>query len=273
MPNRILRESVRTSPTVDSLSESAEVLFYRLITVADDFGRFEADPRILRSMCFPLRVDYMTTETMVTLYGELAAAGLVRTYHVNGKTFGQFVTWGKYQRVRAAKSKYPEPPIQATSPTDDSNLPSTADIGGQPPSNVPVFVFESRNTRVEGERASANAWKSPLPQKFVLTPEMRQVSAKHGLRTTPEAEFEKFCAYHRDKGTTSASWESAWESWCIKSHEFKGPSRSSSPPSRHVASAAEIEAFTAKQAAEFNQRAKEENEREAAAAKNKERIL
>lgn len=273
VPNRILRESIRTSPTVDLLSASAEVLFYRMITVADDYGRFEADPRILRSMCFPLRVDCMTTAAVEALYAELEAAGLVSTYTVNAKKFGVFATWGKYQRVRAAKSKFPEPPIQAASPTDDGGLPSPAvkcpqpaDIGGQPPPNAPVF--ESRNTRVESEKASA------LPPSFSLTPKLLQTATKHGLRM-PEKEFATFCSHHRAKGSMFACWESAWGNWCSRSHKFEGPSRPSSrspgPPMRHVASVAEVEAFAAKQAAEFEQRAKAETERYEAADKNKER--
>ena len=38
MPNRILKESICTSESLVGLSAEAEVLFYRLIVKADDFG-------------------------------------------------------------------------------------------------------------------------------------------------------------------------------------------------------------------------------------------
>lgn len=46
MPNRIIRDKCRTSISLDKLSFGAECMFWRLTTVADDYGRFEADARI-----------------------------------------------------------------------------------------------------------------------------------------------------------------------------------------------------------------------------------
>lgn len=39
MPNRILKESITTSETLDSLSAEEERLFYRLLVICDDYGR------------------------------------------------------------------------------------------------------------------------------------------------------------------------------------------------------------------------------------------
>ena len=41
MPNRILKESICRSEEIDSLSWFEEVLFYRLIVICDDFGRYD----------------------------------------------------------------------------------------------------------------------------------------------------------------------------------------------------------------------------------------
>ena len=40
MPSRILKESICTSESLAYLSAEAEVLFYRLIVKADDFGLY-----------------------------------------------------------------------------------------------------------------------------------------------------------------------------------------------------------------------------------------
>jgi hypothetical protein len=126
MPSRIIRECCRTSPTLDQISGDAERLFWRLTTVADDFGRFEADPRILISACFPLRIGSIKPATISKWFSELEACGLVRTFADNGRRYGFFLTWAKHQRVRAVKSKYPEPP----------KLGKPADIRGHPLSNA-----------------------------------------------------------------------------------------------------------------------------------------
>ncbi len=40
MPSRILKESICTSENLATISAEAEVLFYRLIVKADDFGLY-----------------------------------------------------------------------------------------------------------------------------------------------------------------------------------------------------------------------------------------
>lgn len=55
MPSRIIKESICTSDEIDKLSAFAEVFFYRLIVNCDDYGRFDARPKILGSRLFPLR--------------------------------------------------------------------------------------------------------------------------------------------------------------------------------------------------------------------------
>ncbi len=124
MPNRMLRESIRTSPTLAQLSHGAERLFVRLLTFADDYGRFDADPAVVLGACMPRLMGAVKRHHVVTWLGEMVSVGLVRTYSSGGKPFGMFITWGRHQRIRAMQSKYPPP--------------TSADIGGHPLSNVPV---------------------------------------------------------------------------------------------------------------------------------------
>lgn len=55
MPNRILKESIRTSDSINELSWFEEVLFYRLIVSCDDYGRFDGRVAIIKGTCFPLK--------------------------------------------------------------------------------------------------------------------------------------------------------------------------------------------------------------------------
>jgi hypothetical protein len=136
MPNRMIRESCRTSETLDRLSDGAERLFWRLTTVADDYGRFEADPRVLLAHCFPLKVGLLKVSAVGRLFRELVICGLVTTYDGGGKRLGFFTTWDKHQRIRAQHSKYPPP--------------SSDNICQQTTADVPVVVVEVTE-ETEGE--------------------------------------------------------------------------------------------------------------------------
>jgi hypothetical protein len=134
MPNRILKESICTSPTIELLDEAEEVFWHRLIVQLDDHGRFDARPAVLRSRCFPLRLERVTEEMVMEWLLKFARVGLIRLYEVDDRPYLEARTWRKHQQVRAATSKFPQPPAT------DSN-------GQQALADVPVFVFENRNRK------------------------------------------------------------------------------------------------------------------------------
>lgn len=108
MPNRILKDSICTSPTIDVLSRDAEVFFYRLIVQCDDYGRMDARLPILRAKCYPLQIDKVTERSIDKWLKELVDAALVTLYVVDGQTYLQMATWDRHQQVRAKRSKYPD---------------------------------------------------------------------------------------------------------------------------------------------------------------------
>ena len=110
MPNRDIKESCRTSDSLAQLSHGAERLFWRLTTVADDFGRFEARASVLRASCFPVLLDRVREADVKRWTEELVKAGMVGLYLSDGKPLGFFTNWSKHQRTRAKNSKWPEPP-------------------------------------------------------------------------------------------------------------------------------------------------------------------
>ena len=137
MPNRIIRESICTSESIDCLSWFEEVLFYRLIVSCDDFGRYDGRAAIIKNRLFPLK-ENLTLKTVENALHGLASAGLVTLYTSQGKRFLYLPTWGKYQNQRAKESKYPEP----VEPTQADEI-----ICKQMNADVPVF--ENRESRIE----------------------------------------------------------------------------------------------------------------------------
>jgi len=106
MPNRIIKESAFLSEKVASLSDFEFRLWVGLITQADDAGRGDARPAIIKGRIFALR-DRTTQKDIDVALRNLAAVGCVSLYTVGGKPYFQFPNWAKHQRVRDAKPKYP----------------------------------------------------------------------------------------------------------------------------------------------------------------------
>ena len=110
MPNRIIKESICRSDTIDSLSWFEEILFYRLIVVCDDYGRFDGRGAIIKGSCFPLKD--VTAKQIDESLSKLVSVGLVRVYEAQGRPYLQMSTWEKHQQIRAKKSKFPSPDEQ-----------------------------------------------------------------------------------------------------------------------------------------------------------------
>lgn len=106
MPTRFIKESCRSSRNLDKLSDFEERLFWRLITTADDYGRFMADPELVRAACFPYRT--LSVEKVSDALKGLQSHHLITLYTVEDRDYGQFVTFEKHQgKARSKKSKYP----------------------------------------------------------------------------------------------------------------------------------------------------------------------
>lgn len=110
MPNRVLREGILDSDAVNSLSWPGEVFYRRLMSVVDDYGRFDARPAVLRSRLYPLKLAAVSESDVSSWLAECQRAGLVRLYSEpeSGK---QYLLFQKFnQHVRAKVSKFPDPP-------------------------------------------------------------------------------------------------------------------------------------------------------------------
>lgn len=150
MPNRIIKESICTSDTIDRLSPEEEVFFYRLIVNCDDFGRMDARPQILRAKCFPLRLDQVDDCTIIDWLYKLEEVGLVQLYEIDKKKYIQVVTWNDHQQIRAKKSKFPAP---------DDGLKSSDINCDQMRANVPVIQSNPIQSEYESESES-----NPIPE-------------------------------------------------------------------------------------------------------------
>jgi hypothetical protein len=153
MPNRILREGILTSERVNALDWDAEVFYRRLMSVVDDFGRYTANPKLLRAALYPLQIEKVRDANIAKWLDACVEAGLVRVYAQSGasgdrcgnqstasadrsggdKRYLEMLDFR--QQVRAKESKYPHPPADAQHMyskcvADELQMPADAHLGG-----------------------------------------------------------------------------------------------------------------------------------------------
>jgi len=109
MPNRVLHAGLLTSKRWNRCSWIAQSAYVRLLTLVDDFGRYEADPVILKSHLFPLHVEpAVTVELVLDIINEWVKEDLLEIYLKEEDIFLQLKRWKN--TPRAKNSRYPNPP-------------------------------------------------------------------------------------------------------------------------------------------------------------------
>lgn len=143
MPNRIIKESLCSSEKISALTDFEFRLWIGLITQADDTGRGDARPAIIKGHVFPLRDRITVKDISGALHG-LAAKGCISLYEIDGRSYFWFPSWAKHQRIRDAKPKFPAPPSEE--PLAEAENESPLDFAA---------------TRGNSRRTAANRGESP----------------------------------------------------------------------------------------------------------------
>src|SRR6185369_2654558 len=135
MPNRILREGINESEAVNKLSMEGELFYRRLMSVVDDFGRFEANPIILASRLFALQPKRWTAAKISAALKECSRVmitpdePLVLCYTVSGK---QFLQMNRFRQRTRSQSKYPDPETLVASQENTSPDAARSSVSSPP---------------------------------------------------------------------------------------------------------------------------------------------
>ena len=107
MPTRILRDGINSSARINRLSTGAEILYRRLMSVADDYGRYYANPATIRGACWPTHPSPPCEQTVDNLLTECTQGTkpLISIYVVDGCRYLQITDFN--QKIRS-KSKFPD---------------------------------------------------------------------------------------------------------------------------------------------------------------------
>lgn len=114
---RMLHKNICTSEKLAKVSDGAEALYYHIMTLTDDYGRYFANPYILKDTCYPMR-DISTDEIRRRLE-ELAMVrgsdpkdkdGLITFYESNKVLYLEIVRFSEFQLLRSDRPKFSEFP-------------------------------------------------------------------------------------------------------------------------------------------------------------------
>ena len=154
MPNRIIKESLCSSEKIALLTDFEFRLWIGLITQADDTGRGDARPAIIKGHVFPLRDRITVKDISGALHG-LAAKGCISLYEIDGRSYFWFPSWAKHQRIRDAKPKFPAPPSEE--PLAEAENESPLDFAATRGNSRQLAA-----TRGESPRTAANCGLNPI---------------------------------------------------------------------------------------------------------------
>lgn len=152
---RMLKETIRTSKTVNALSDFQFRVWAYLITYVDDYGRGSADPELLKGLVFPRRKG-VTEKQIKDALTVLANTGMITLYQVDGESYLYFPKWEQHQRIRNKMSKFPAPV------TDCGDSPRVAADCGDSPFEVEVEGEDEGEDEYEGEGEYIGAEPEPV---------------------------------------------------------------------------------------------------------------
>lgn len=216
MPNRIIKDSIRTSKSINAMSDFQFRLWAYLITYVDDYGRGSADPELLKGFVFPRRKG-VTEGTIQKTLAELATIGSVILYEVDGEPYLCFPNWSEHQVVRNKVSKFPAPEDGVL--TSCNQLQSIENNCNQLNENVSVIQSnpESRIQNPESSNARGTRFTPPSIS------DVEQYCREKGYHINAE----RFVCFYAQKGwmvgkNRMKDWKRAVQGWETRWKEEHG---------------------------------------------------
>ena len=211
MPNRIIKESLCDSEKIAALSDFEFRLWIGLITQADDAGRGDARPAIIKGRVFPFR-ERLSIKDIDAALQELAAKGCVSLYTVDGRPYFLFPGWVKHQRIRDCKPKFPEPSENTAlqqSAASCGNPPQVAAICGELPQSAALIQSESESNPNPREKNAHAARFSPPTVDAV---------AEYAREKGYHVNADRFVSFYQQKGwmvgkNRMKDWKAAVRNW------------------------------------------------------------
>jgi hypothetical protein len=171
-----------------------ERLFYQgLWCQADEHGRAQGDPRLLKGQIFPFDDD-ITDEAVETMLKTLESAGRIERYDVDGDPYLFLPRLGRHQRLETAKvaPKYPAPPSHPdrSAPDPDESAPRADESARDSDSSALLYGAGSREQGAGQPRADESAQRPTFADFYAGYPrkEARRAAEKAWTSATKRAD-------------------------------------------------------------------------------------
>lgn len=104
------------------LTDREKLIYIGLILIADDEGRFKADPHYLRAKLFPYENgnDEMRVSDISRGINKIMALHLADIWQASGEQVGEHPNWKKYQKIRAEIKTPSTIPCKKSAEVDNS---------------------------------------------------------------------------------------------------------------------------------------------------------
>lgn len=168
---RTIKPEFFTSLTLATVSRDARLTFVGLWTYCDDDGRARDDARLVKAAVWPLD-DKMTPDAVDRHLVELAEAGLIQRYTVEGGKYLAVRNWKEHQKIaHPTPSKHPAPPARraadlADAPEDFVRAPET--LVNSPDMLAPERKGKERKKESlsEDERTVVEHYRAKYPKRL-----------------------------------------------------------------------------------------------------------
>lgn len=192
MPQRLLRPGIRQSKRWNRVGYFEQTLYVRLMTLVDDYGRYEADPELIRSETFPFGDPDGNTIPIPTIDSgllTLASKEMLFLYENGDKRYLQLTRWKERAR---SESKWPTPESSKMLTNDISCQQMIASTPSPQPSPSPA--------RAPSEPAHFPEAATPSWEEFW---QHLQAIAMHGERYARD----KFLAAEQKNWQNCSNWK------------------------------------------------------------------
>lgn len=203
-----------------SLSAEAERCYWRLQTHCDDEGRCEDDALLICRSIFQASADIGPTDVEAWLF-EMAAAGSIDRYEVEGVLVIQILEWDRYQHPRKPKpSSLPPPFGNGRAPVRDSDATGA----------VPLSLGEGEGEGGERE-APAPTKEHPIPDGWQPSEATKAWVRENYPQHATKAVLAAFIDHATAKRRKLVNWDSGFRNWVRLEEKFhpapekRGPSR------------------------------------------------
>lgn len=218
---RTLKPEFFRSKPLARCSIPARLTFEGLWCEADDYGRGDADARVLKGHVWPLDDD-ITWQIVEGHLGELEREGCIVLYEVDGNTYYAIPSWEKHQAAayRRGKAIYPEPPC------DNLHDDACKEMQAAP---LRVLELGTGNEEVEASQATVAVNGSPkkratrIPDEFIVTPEMETWARSKCPDIDWVNQTERFVNHWKAKSGKDAlklDWDRTWKNWLLQAQDW-----------------------------------------------------